>query len=61
MRVLTSKDGDFSSYFDKINQETIKNTTLKEIISDHHTKQANRGKIYGQPALEHIFGFWITF
>ena len=30
MRVLTSKDGDIISYFDKINEPDIDNTTLKQ-------------------------------
>ena len=57
MRVLTSKDGDLSSAFDKINENNINDTSLKEILIDNHTLQANKGKIVGQLPLEHIFGF----
>ena len=55
MRVLTSKDADLSSYFDKVNKIN------KEILLNKHTIQANKGKVFGQLALEHIFGFSNTF
>ena len=56
MRVLTSKDADLSSYFDKVNDKIN-----KEILLNKHTIQANKGKVFGQLALEHIFGFSNTF
>ena len=61
MRLLTSKDGDLSTCFDKINENNINDTSLKEILIDNHTVQANKGKIVGHLPLEHIFGFCKTF
>ena len=63
MRVLTSKDGDFLSYFVKIDEtpEGSNNTSLKHMLTNNHTVEANRGKIKGQLPLEHIFGFCKTF
>ena len=56
MRLLTSKDGDLSSYFDK-NGESVLNDTnpLKQISINNHAIEANKGQIKGQLALEHIF------
>ena len=61
MRVLTSKDGDIISYFDKINEPDVNNTTLKQRLINNHTVAANKGKLTGQLPLEHIFGFCKTF
>ena len=61
MRVLTSKDGDLSSYFDKINENNIKNTSWEERLIDNHTIQANKGKIFAILLLRHLFGFCKTF
>ena len=61
MRVLTSKDGDIISYFDKIDETQINNTTLKQRLIENHTIAANKGKITGVLPLEHIFGFCRTF
>ena len=61
MRVLTSKDSDFSSYFREINEDNIDNTTLKKILLDNLTNQGNKGKKFGQLPLEYIFGFCNTF
>ena len=47
-RVLTSRDGDFSSNFDKIFEDIITNTTLREIIFENPTIQASKGKKFGQ-------------
>ena len=47
MRVLTSRVGDLSSYFDKINEKFF----------DNHTTQANKGGISAQLKLKHVFGF----
>ena len=60
MRVLTSKDGDLISCFDKIDGQ-INNTSLKQRLIDNHATEANKGKIIGQLPLEHIFGFCKTF
>ena len=56
MRVSTNKDEDLLSYFDKF-KENKNDTTLKEILTDNHSLQANKGKIFCQLTLEHIFGF----
>ena len=63
MRLLTSKDGDLSTCFDKIDETEaeIDNTSLKHILINNHTIQANKGKIIRQLPLEHIFGFCKTF
>ena len=62
MRLLTSKDGDLSSYSDK-NGETVldDDNPLKQILINNHAVEANKGKIKGHLALEHIFGFCKTF
>ena len=52
MRVLTKKDGEFLTYF---NEDNIRHTSLKEMLSDNHIIQANEGTLIGQLALEHIF------
>ena len=63
MRVLTSKDGDLLSNFDKIDEtpEGSNNTSLRHMLINNHTVEANRGKVKGQLPLEHIFGFCKTF
>ena len=61
MRVLTSKDGDIISYFDKIDESQIYNASLKQRLINNHTVAANKGKITRQLPLEHIFGFCKTF
>ena len=60
-RVLLSKDGIFSSYFDKINENNLNNTTLEKTPNDNPTVQDNNGKVSGQLPLEHDFGFCNTF
>ena len=47
MRVL-SKDGDVTTFFDKSNENDFNNKSLKEILIDNHTKQANKRKLSGQ-------------
>ena len=63
MRVLTSKDGDLLSHFDKIDETQAEstNTPLKHMLLDNHTEAINRGKIKGQLLLEDLFGFCKTF
>ena len=62
MRMLTSKDGDLSSYLDKNGESVIDNDNpLKQILINNHPQEVNKGKIKGQLALEHIFGFCKTF
>ena len=61
MRLLTSKNGDLSSYFDKNGESVINDDNpLKKILINNHA-EANKGKIKGQLPLEHIFGFCKTF
>ena len=62
MRLLTSKDSDLSSYFDKNAESVINNDNpLKKRLINNHDVAANKGKIKGHLALEHIFGFCRTF
>ena len=63
MRLLTEKDGDLSSYFDKINEaeDGIGDSTLKKLRIDSHTNEDNKGKIRANLPLEYIFGFCKTF
>ena len=63
MRILTQKDGDLSSYFDKINETEagMNDSTLKHMLINSHTNDDNRGKIRANLPLEHIFGFCKTF
>ena len=62
MRLLTSKDGDLSSYFYKNGESVLDNDNpLKQILISNHAVEVNKGKIKGQLALEHIFGFCKTF
>ena len=62
MRLLTSKDGYLSSYFDKKGESVLDNiNSLKQILINNHAEEMNKGKIKGQLALEHIFGFLQNF
>ena len=62
MRLLTSKDGDLSSYFDKNGESVLDNDNLlKQILINNHALEVNKGKVKGQLALEHIFRFCKTF
>ena len=62
MRLLTIKDGDLSSYFDKNGEAVIDNNNpLKQILINNHAVEANKGRIKGQLSLEHIFGLCRTF
>ena len=63
MRLLTQKDGDLSSYFDKIveREASIGDSTLKHMLINSHTNDDNKGKIRANLPLEHIFGFCKTF
>ena len=61
MRLLTSKDGDLSSCFDKSGESALSdNNLLKRILVDNHT-DANKGKNKGKLDLEQIFGLCKTF
>ena len=62
MRLLTSKDGDLSSYFDKNGESVLGNDNpLKQILINNHAQEVKKGKFKGQLAFEHIFGFCKTF
>ena len=64
MRLLTSKDSDLSSFFDKNGKAVINiDNLLKQILINNHVHavEAKKGKIKGHLALEHIFGFCKTF
>ena len=60
-RLITSKDGDFLSCVDNVNENNIIYTSLKQILFNNHEIAANKCKINGQLPLEHIFGFSKTF
>ena len=63
MRLLTEKDGDQSSCFDKIDETEagIANSTLKHLLIDSHSNDDNQGKTRGNLPLEHILGLCKTF
>ena len=63
MILLTQKDGDLSSYFDKIDEGVagIGDSTLKHMLIDSHTHDDNKGKIKANLPLELVFGFCKTF
>ena len=62
MRLLTSKDGDLSSYFDKNGESVINDKNpSKRILTNNHDVAVNKGRIKGHLSLEHIFGFCRTF
>ena len=62
MRLLTSKDGDLSSYFDKNGEAVIDDDNpLKQILINNHAVEANKGRIKGHLGLAEIFGFCKTF
>ena len=73
MRVISNKDGDFLSQFDKINENDapvlerlanlptqIQSTSHQKLLIHNHT-DANKAKIKGYLYLEDIFGFCKTF
>ena len=63
MRALTSKDGDYLSHFDKIDESKaeIENTSLHHHLISNHEEAVKKGKIKGQLPIEQIFGFCETF
>ena len=63
MRLLTQKDGDQSSDFDKIveREEGITDSSLKHLLFDSHTNNDGKDKLRANLPLEHIFGFCKTF
>ena len=63
MRALTSKHGDLSSPFEKIDESEaeIEKTSLHHHLINNHDIAANKGKIKGYVAVEHVCGFRRTF
>ena len=63
MRLLTQKDGDVSSYFNRVNERVagISDSTLKHMLIDSHTNDDNKCRIRANFPLEHIFGFCKSF
>ena len=63
MRLLTQKDGDLTSYFNRIVERVarIADATLKQMLIDSYTNDDNKGKMRANLPLEHIFGFCKTF
>ena len=63
LRFLTEKDGDQSSYFEKIDatEASFANSTLKHLLIDSHSNDDNTGNIRANLTIEHIFGFYETF
>ena len=63
MRALTSKDDDLLSHFDKKDESEaeIENSSLHHHLVNNHGVAANKGKIQGQLALEHMLRFCKTF
>ena len=62
MRLVTSKDSDLSSCFDRGGESVIDNNNpLKKILINTHDEAANKGRIKGHLPLEHIFGFCKSF
>ena len=57
MCLLTSKDSDLSSCFDKNGEKALDdNNPLKQILINNHATDVNKSKIKEQLPLEHIFG-----
>ena len=63
MRLITNKDWDLLSHFDKINetQDGVFNSSLKHMFINNHEIEVNRGKIKGYLNLEDLFGVCRTF
>ena len=62
--MLTSKDSELSSYFDKSGGNPLdedQNKIVKQILIINHDDAANKVKIKGQLALEHTFVFGKVF
>ena len=59
MRALRSKNERFSSWFDRINENNIINTSLKKNPNANHTIHQNKGKKFDQLFSEDILFFVI--
>ena len=51
-RLITNKDGNSITCIDRTNESKIDNIPLKQILSNNHEKDANKGEIRGQLPLE---------
>ena len=61
MRLLTSKDSDLSSCFDKNGERELDDKNpLKQVLINNHAEEVNKGKIKGQLSSEHKFRFCKT-
>ena len=61
MRLITIEYGDILSRFDKIEENNIDNTSLKQKLFNNHDVDANRGRNRSHLPLEHMLGFCKTF
>ena len=62
LRLLTSKDSDLSSCFDKNAEKPLNNDNLlKQSLINNHAEDVNKGELKGQLPLEHIIGFFKSF
>ena len=63
MRMVTHKDGDLASYFDKFDatQGAIDNSSSKHILNDNHTDADHEGKIKNRLPPKQFFGFIKTY
>ena len=58
MSLFTSKDSDFSSFFDKNGENAHShNKVLKQTLVNNHATDDNKGKIKEHLPLQYIFGF----
>ena len=61
MSSLMRKTEGLSFCFAKNVEKMNNDTTLKEILNNNYTIQANKEKVFGQLPLEHFIGFCNTF
>ena len=61
MRHITSEGKDLNYFFDRIKENGIDNTSLKQTPFNNHDIVANKCKIKGELPLEHVIGFCKTF
>ena len=59
MRLLTQKDGDISTHFDKVDEtpEGSVNTSFKQLKTKNHTNNANGSKLNRHLPVGQFFGF----
>ena len=61
VRVLRSKDDDFSSHFDKIDENINSNKSFKEILFDNQTKQNSERKIVANYQWKAFLDFFLLY